>query len=186
MRRTGFASLRTPYPVPHTPILAKKLVIVESPAKSRTVGRFLGSGYTVKASIGHIRDLPVNRMGVDIENDFAPHYVIPEKKKDVVKGLKAEAKEAAEIFLATDPDREGEAISWHLREALSTSIKDKPVHRVVFHEITKGAIDEAFAHAREIDGNLVDAVMRFADARFAASMPFPANNISGTRSTHAL
>jgi DNA topoisomerase I len=137
--------------------LTKRLVIVESPAKSRTVGRFLGSGYVVKPSIGHIRDLPANRLGVDIENDFAPRYVIPEKKKEVVRGLRAEAKDADEIYLATDPDREGEAISWHLQAALSSALKNKPVHRVVFHEITKGAIDEAFAHAREIDENLVDA-----------------------------
>ncbi len=137
--------------------MSKKLVIVESPAKSRTVGRFLGSGFVVKPSIGHIRDLPSNRLGVDLENDFAPRYVIPEKKKDVVRGLKAEAKEADEIYLATDPDREGEAISWHLREALRTAIKNKPVHRVVFHEITKAAVDEAFAHSRDVDGCLVEA-----------------------------
>jgi DNA topoisomerase-1 len=137
--------------------LTKKLVIVESPAKSRTVGRFLGSGYVVKPSIGHIRDLPSNRMGVNVEQDFEPRYVIPEKKKEVVRALRAEAKEADEIFLATDPDREGEAISWHLRAALNHAIKKKPVHRVVFHEITKGAIDEAFANAREIDLALVDA-----------------------------
>ena len=137
--------------------MTKKLVIVESPAKSRTVGRFLGSGYVVKPSIGHIRDLPSNRMGVNVEQDFEPRYVIPEKKKEVVRALRAEAKEADEIFLATDPDREGEAISWHLRAALNHAIKKKPVHRVVFHEITKGAIEEAFANAREIDLALVDA-----------------------------
>ena len=94
-----------------------KLVIVESPAKARTVGKFLGRGYTVKASIGHIRDLPANRMGVDVEHDFEPRYVIPEKKKDVVHALREDAKKASEFYLATDPDREGEAISWHLKEA---------------------------------------------------------------------
>lgn len=135
--------------------MTKKMVIVESPAKARTVGRFLGSGYTVRASIGHIRDLPQNRLGVDIENDFAPRYVIPEKKKSVVKGLKAEVKEVDEIYLATDPDREGEAIAWHLVEALNP--KKKPVYRVEFHEITKDAIEEAFKHPREINDRLVDA-----------------------------
>ena len=133
----------------------KKLVIVESPAKARTVGRFLGDGYSVKASIGHIRDLPANRMGVDIENSFEPRYVVPAKKKEVVKGLRAEAKAASELFLATDPDREGEAISWHLLQVLKPG--KKPVHRVEFHEITRQAIDEAFEHPREIDCNLVDA-----------------------------
>jgi len=137
--------------------LSKKLVIVESPAKARTVGRFLGSGYVVRPSIGHIRDLPTNRLGVDLENGFTPHYVIPEKKKEVVKSLRAEAREATEIYLATDPDREGEAISWHLKEVLNSSIKNKPVYRVVFHEITKPAIDEAFSHTRDIDSRLVEA-----------------------------
>jgi len=137
--------------------VTKRLVIVESPAKARTVGKFLGSGYTVRASIGHIRDLPSNRMGVDIENDFTPRYVIPEKKKEVVKGLRADAKAADEIYLATDPDREGEAISWHLQTALGNSIKGKPVHRAVFHEITRDAIDEAFRHVRRIDERLVNA-----------------------------
>ncbi|MBI4317365.1 MAG: type I DNA topoisomerase [Chloroflexi bacterium] len=135
--------------------MSKKLVIVESPAKARTVGKFLGDGYAVKASIGHIRDLPQNRFGVDVENDFAPRYVIPAKKKSVVKALKEEAKAAEVVFLATDPDREGEAISWHLVSALG--LKNKPVHRVEFHEITKDAIGEAFAHPRSIDESLVDA-----------------------------
>ena len=138
--------------------MAKKLVIVESPAKARTVGKFLGSGYAVKASIGHIRDLPQNRFGVDLDNDFAPRYVVPEKKKAVVKDLKEEAKAAEEVYLATDPDREGEAISWHLVQALNLNkTNHKPVHRVEFHEITKEAIDEAFGKPRAIDENLVSA-----------------------------
>ena len=137
--------------------MAKKLVIVESPAKARTVGRFLGNEYNVRASIGHIRDLPQRQFGVDVEHDFAPHYVIPPKKKDVVKQLRLDAKEASEVFLSTDPDREGEAISWHLRAALSSSLKNKKVSRVEFHEITRDAIDHAFANPREIDMNLVDA-----------------------------
>ncbi|MGD9317766.1 MAG: toprim domain-containing protein, partial [Anaerolineae bacterium] len=110
-----------------------KMVIVESPAKARTVGRFLGRGYSVEASVGHIRDLPSNRMGVDIEHDFKPRYVIPAKKKDVVKKLKARAKQASELYLATDPDREGEAIAWHLEAALQRQVKGIPVHRVEFH-----------------------------------------------------
>ncbi|MHB9091610.1 MAG: type I DNA topoisomerase, partial [Chloroflexota bacterium] len=133
----------------------KKLVIVESPAKARTVGRFLGSGFDVRASVGHIRDLPANRLGVDVENDFEPHYVVPAKKKDVVKQLREHAKSATSIYLATDPDREGEAISWHLLSALN--VKNTPVHRVEFHEITNDAISEAFAHPRTIDTNLVNA-----------------------------
>lgn len=135
--------------------MTRKMVIVESPAKARTVGRFLGSGYSVRASIGHIRDLPQNRLGVDVKDNFAPRYVIPEKKKSVVKGLKEEAKNVDEIYLATDPDREGEAIAWHLVEALNA--KGKPIHRVEFHEITQEAISEAFSHPREINGKLVDA-----------------------------
>ena len=135
----------------------RKLVIVESPAKARTVGRFLGRGFTVKASIGHIRDLPANRMGVDVEHNFTPRYVIPEKKKDVVKALREEARRASELYLATDPDREGEAISWHLEEALAREIAGKPVQRVEFHEITRDAVDQAFAHPRTVDMDRVDA-----------------------------
>jgi DNA topoisomerase-1 len=138
---------------PHGP----KLVIVESPAKARTVGKFLGRDYRVKASIGHIRDLPANRLGVDVEHDFKPRYVIPEKKKDVVHALREEAKQASEFYLATDPDREGEAISWHLKETLARDIAGKPVHRVEFHEITRDAVDHAFAHPRAIDLDRVDA-----------------------------
>ncbi len=133
------------------------LVIVESPAKARTVRKLLGKGYRVKPSVGHIRDLPSRQMGVDLENDFRPRYVIPTKKADVVKELKKEARAAAEIYLATDPDREGEAIAWHLTKALAPSIRGKPTRRVVFHEITKSAVKEAFAHPRDIDQALVDA-----------------------------
>lgn len=134
-----------------------KMVIVESPAKARTVGRFLGRGYTVEASVGHIRDLPANRMGVDLEHDFEPRYVIPAKKKDVVKELRAKAKQASEVYLATDPDREGEAIAWHLRAALERQVRGIPVRRVEFHEITQEAIGHAFAHPREIDQLRVDS-----------------------------
>ncbi len=133
------------------------LVIVESPAKARTIGRFLGRAYRVRASVGHIRDLPERQMGVDVENDFRPHYVISPKKKEVVKELKADAAGASEVYLATDPDREGEAIAWHLAAALETALKGKPVHRVEFHEITREAIDHAFGAPREINQPLVDA-----------------------------
>ena len=134
-----------------------KMVIVESPAKARTVGRFLGKAYTVRASVGHVRDLPANRMGVDIEDDFRPQYIIPSKRKDVVRDLRKDVKNSSEIYLATDPDREGEAISWHLLQALETAIAQRPVHRVEFHEITRDAIEHAFAHPREIDMQRVDA-----------------------------
>ncbi len=136
-----------------------KLLIVESPTKARTVTKFLGakSPYTVKASVGHIRDLPKNnKKAIDIDAGFVPHYEIPEKKKEVVAELKKLAKEADEIILATDPDREGEAIAWHIAQVLDHSNKVNPddVKRVVFHEITKPAIDEAMEHPRSIDQNL--------------------------------
>ncbi len=133
------------------------MVIVESPAKARTVDRFLGDKYNVRASVGHVRDLPSNRMGVDIDNDFQPHYIVPSKRKDVVRELKEAVKESSELFLATDPDREGEAISWHLLEALEPAIRWRPVHRVEFHEITEEAIEHAFSHPREIDMERVEA-----------------------------
>jgi DNA topoisomerase-1 len=132
-----------------------KLVIVESPAKARTVGRFLGKGYTVKASVGHVRDLLHSQLSVDVEHDFAPKYRVPNEKRPVVKELQALAKSHAEIFLATDPDREGEAIAWHLLE--SAKIEPKRTRRVVFHEITEPAINEAFSHPRDINMDLVDA-----------------------------
>jgi DNA topoisomerase-1 len=134
-----------------------KMVIVESPAKARTVGRFLGRGYSVEASVGHIRDLPSNRMGVDLEHDFEPRYVIPSKKKDVVKKLRNKAGAASAVYLATDPDREGEAIAWHLKAALKRQLHGIPVHRVEFHEITRPAVEHAFAHPREIDELRVDS-----------------------------
>src|SRR5512136_238073 len=132
-----------------------KLVIVESPAKAKTVGRFLGKGYTVRASVGHVRDLLRSQLSVDVENNFTPKYRVPNEKKAVVKELKQLAKENAEIYLATDPDREGEAISWHLMEA--AAIEKKLAKRVVFHEITEHAINEAFSNPRAIDMDLVNA-----------------------------
>ena len=132
-----------------------KLVIVESPAKARTVGRFLGKGFTVKASVGHVRDLLHSQLSVDVEHDFAPKYRVPNEKRPVVKEIQALAKSHAEIYLATDPDREGEAIAWHLLE--SAKMEPKRTRRVVFHEITEPAINEAFSHPRDIDMDLVDA-----------------------------
>jgi DNA topoisomerase-1 len=132
-----------------------KLVIVESPAKARTVGRFMGKGYTVKASVGHVRDLLRSQLSVDVDDDFKPKYRVPNEKRQVVKDLKSIVNKAAEIYLATDPDREGEAIAWHLME--STEMDPEVTHRVVFHEITDRAVAEAFSHPRDIDMNLVDA-----------------------------
>ena len=132
-----------------------KLVIVESPAKAKTVGRFLGKGYTVRASVGHVRDLLKSQLSVDVDNNFEPKYRVPNEKKDVVKEIKQLAKKAEEIFLATDPDREGESISWHLMEA--AGIEPERTKRVVFHEITAPAVSEAFSHPRNIDMNLVNA-----------------------------
>jgi DNA topoisomerase I len=132
-----------------------RLVIVESPAKARTVGRFLGAGYDVRASVGHVRDLLRSKLSVDVDHDFAPTYRVPDEKRAVVKGLKQAAAQAREIYLATDPDREGEAIAWHLLEA--AQIPSDRTRRVVFHEITRGAVAEAFSHSRDIDMRLVDA-----------------------------
>lgn len=132
-----------------------KLVIVESPAKAKSIGKYLGSGYTVKASMGHIRDLPKSSIGVNVDADFEPKYLIPRDKSKTVKELKASVAGAKEIYLATDPDREGEAIAWHLVHA--TGAEDKPVHRVVFHEITPKAVLEAMENPRDIDMDMVDA-----------------------------
>ncbi len=130
-----------------------KLVIVESPTKSKTIEKFLGKEYKVLSSFGHIRDLPKSSLGVDLEKDFQPKYVIPSKSRKVISELKKESKKAGEIILATDEDREGEAIAWHLSEAL----KIENPKRVVFHEITKQAIEDAFRTPRELDMNLVNA-----------------------------
>jgi DNA topoisomerase-1 len=132
-----------------------RLVIVESPAKARTIGQYLGEGYRVKASLGHVRDLLRSKLSVDIENGFAPHYRVPNEKREVVKELKQAVAKAEEVYLATDPDREGEAIAWHLMAA--AEIDEEQARRVVFHEITRPAVEEAFAHPRDINMQLVDA-----------------------------
>ncbi|TFH35285.1 MAG: type I DNA topoisomerase [Anaerolineales bacterium] len=131
------------------------LVIVESPAKARTIGRILGKDYVVKASVGHVRDLLRSQLSVDVDDNFTPKYRVPNEKRDVVKGLIADSAKVEQVFLATDPDREGEAIAWHLLE--SAEIEPSRAKRVVFHEITQGAVEEAFGHPRSIDMNLVDA-----------------------------
>ena len=135
--------------------MATKLVIVESPAKARTIGRILKDGYTVKATMGHIRDLPEKELGVDPENGFTPKYITSKGKQKVLKEIKAAAKDASILYLATDPDREGEAISWHVVQA--AKLEKLPTKRVVFHEITKEAVQEAFRHPKKIDMKLVDA-----------------------------
>ncbi len=133
----------------------KNLVIVESPAKAKTIEKFLGKDYLVRSSYGHVRDLPKKGLSIDIDNDFQPQYVISEDKKDVIKELKKLAKEAEMVWLATDEDREGEAISWHLKEALE--LDEKKTRRITFNEITKNAIEEAIQNPRDIDEGLVKA-----------------------------
>jgi DNA topoisomerase-1 len=137
--------------------MASKLVIVESPAKARTLNKILGRGYSVKASLGHVRDLPRASLGVDIDKGFIPKYVIPAEKKKIVGEIKKAASKASSIYLATDPDREGEAISWHLVQATRLDKDEISIQRVVFHEITKDAVQEAFQSPRSIDMNLVNA-----------------------------
>ncbi|PKB77958.1 MAG: DNA topoisomerase I [SAR202 cluster bacterium Io17-Chloro-G9] len=137
--------------------VGKGLVIVESPAKARTVGQILGRKYVVVASQGHMRDLPKSKIGVDVEQDFEPSYVVMQDKRSLLNALKKAGDQAASIYLATDPDREGEAISWHLQDATQWDKRPDPPKRVVFHEITKEAILEAFDNPREIDMQLVNA-----------------------------
>ncbi len=142
--------------------MSKNLVIVESPAKAKTINKYLGSDYIVLASIGHIKDLPAKDLGVDVQNGFEPTYeLIPDTKKRnnrrTVSDLKKAAKEAETIYLAADPDREGEAICQHLAEEIVPKRPAKPYFRVMFNEITKNAIKEAFNHPKEVNKNLVDA-----------------------------
>ncbi|HBV87364.1 MAG TPA: type I DNA topoisomerase [Desulfosporosinus sp.] len=135
--------------------MSKTLVIVESPAKAKSISKFLGSRYTVKASMGHLRDLPKSQLGVDLENDFEPKYIAIRGRGDLIKELRAAAKGADKVFLASDPDREGEAIAWHLSHLLGLNKGDK--NRIEFHEITKQAIQNAIKHSRQIDQDRVDA-----------------------------
>src|SRR5438270_6963349 len=134
----------------------QSLVVVESAAKAKTIEKFLGRDYMVRACLGHVRDLPTSKLGVDVDNDFRPQYVIPKERKDVVKRLKDEARGKSAVLLATDPDREGEAIAWHLVAALGLD-GDQQVTRIEFHEITKGAVLAAMQSPRSIDMDRVDA-----------------------------
>lgn len=136
--------------------MAHKLIIVESPAKAKTIQKYLGTGYKVVASMGHVRDLPKSKIGVDVDHDFEPVYEVSKEKQKVVSELKREIKAADAVYLATDPDREGEAIAWHIVQAANIG-KRKPVHRVTFNQITKDAVRYAVDHPRQIDSNLVDA-----------------------------
>lgn len=147
--------MRTKYGPKKEIRMAKNLVIVESPAKVKTIKKFLGSNYEVMASMGHVRDLPKSQLGVDEKNDYEPKYITIRGKGDLLASLRKEVKKADKIYLATDPDREGEAISWHLLFALNLS--DKKVYRITFNEITKNAVKESIKNARDIDMNLVDA-----------------------------
>ena len=159
------------------------MVIVESPGKIKKIEEYLGKDYTVKASIGHIRDLQDNKLSIDVENGFCPEYVVPADKKKIVSDLKKSADKAQTVWLASDADREGEAISWHLMETLQ--LDPAKTKRIVFHEITKSAIQEAVNNPRQIDMNLVDAqqarrvldrlvgfeLSRFSGRRYSLSFP---------------
>src|SRR5215467_3421414 len=137
--------------------MAKNLVIVESPAKAKTIGKYLGKQYVVKASIGHIKDLPKKDLAVDVEKGFEPHYEVIEGKKKLITELKQAAKGVESVYLAADPDREGEAICFHLQEELNGSKKGPKVYRVMFNEITANAIRKAFEKPGSVNLNLVDA-----------------------------
>ncbi len=137
--------------------MGKNLVIVESPAKAKTIGKYLGKDYSVMASVGHVRDLPAKKLGVDVENGFEPEYVSTARGKKVLKELKAEAKRCEKVFLAPDPDREGEAIAWHLYEALKKNVPEENFYRVTYNEITKSAILAAFERPEKIDMDRVNA-----------------------------
>ena len=135
--------------------MSSNLVIVESPSKAKTIGKYLGPDYVVKASMGHLRDLPKSTMGVDIDGDFEPEYIPVPNKGEIIDDLKKAAKKAETVYLATDPDREGEAISWHLKELLN--LPEEKTHRVTFNEITQKVVKESIANPRAIDVCLVDA-----------------------------
>ncbi len=138
--------------------MAKNLVIVESPAKVKTIRKFLGTNYEVDASNGHVRDLPKSSLGIDVDHDYEPKYITIRGKGDILSKLRKEVKKADKIYLATDPDREGEAISWHLMKALKLDEQEgKKVYRVSFNEITKTAVKNSLKTPRKIDMDLVDA-----------------------------
>src|SRR5204862_3544901 len=138
--------------------MAKALVVVESPAKAKTINKYLGRDYKVIASMGHIRDLPKSKLGVDVDDDFAEEYVSLDSRKKVIKELKDAAKDATDIYVATDPDREGEAIGWHLIQELKG--KRRKIYRLTFNEITKKAVQDALKHPRAIDERWVEPQRR--------------------------
>ena len=134
---------------------SKSLIIVESPTKAKTLSKYLGRNYQILASVGHLKDLPKSKLGIDLENNFDPHYIVIRGKSKILKDIKASAKKAKEIFLAPDPDREGEAIAWHIAEELNG--KGHQVHRVLFNEITEKAVKRALQSPSTIDMNKVNA-----------------------------
>ena len=145
------------------------LVIVESPSKAKTIGKYLGPGYQVKASMGHLRDLPKSKMGIDFDNDFEPHYIPMKGKESVIADLKKAAKESDNIYLATDPDREGEAISWHLKVLLN--IPDEKTLRVTFNEITKNVVTKSPGHRLRPGGRPAGPAGAGPDCRLRAEPP---------------
>ena len=155
--------------------MAKNVVIVESPAKAKTIGKFLGKGYKVTSCMGHVRDLPKKTLGVDIEDGFKPRYQVLPTRRQVITALRKAVKGAETVYLAPDPDREGESIAWHLREALK--LPKKRCRRVTFNEVTKRAVKKAFESPRDIDMDLVDAQQ----ARRALDQQEPAEQHKPTR-----
>src|SRR5919206_2846341 len=161
----------------------QSLVVVESAAKAKTIEKFLGRDFAVRACLGHVRDLPTSRLGVDVENQFRPQYVVPKDRKDVVKRLKDEARGKSAVLLATDPDREGEAIAWHLVSALGLD-GDQQVSRIEFHEVTRRAVLDALQHPRGIDMHRVDAQQ--ARRGLGPLIGYPANPLPGPEVRPAL
>src|SRR3954465_14191564 len=155
-RAAGETTRRALHARPLTFFMAKALVVVESPAKAKTINKYLGKDYKVVASMGHVRDLPKSKLGVDVDEGFEPSYEVIASRKKLLAELKAEAKKADEIFVATDPDREGEAIGWHLAEELGSTNKKK-IRRLMFNEITKKGVLAALEHPTQIDKKMVDA-----------------------------
>ena len=151
--------------------MAKNLVIVESPAKAKTIGKYLGKDFTVKASLGHVKDLPKKNLSVDVDNDFTPVYEVIEGKKKLIAELKQTARKVEEIYLAADPDREGEAICFHLQEELQDKKKDgQKIFRVMFNEITKKAIEKAFEKPGQVNNNLVDTLVGTSPSEIVAAL----------------
>jgi DNA topoisomerase-1 len=163
--------------------MAKTLVIVESPTKAKTISKFLGKNFIVKSSFGHVRDLPKSKLGVDVENNFEPHYIISRDKTEVVKELKDAAKKANEVLFASDEDREGEAISYHLAAILD--IAPEKAKRITFHEITKTAIEHALENPRALDLHLVELFIESSSCLSRAPPPLVNANHEASQSIAA-